>query len=234
MSLENLLARGSEVNRHMAGVARALPPAAFDLGPRYLEPGAASARKPRNPLDGQFQPALLIESSVCQKSGVAAFRPLAGDGARATPHKIYCPRCRCALIHCTTPWAAIVRDDFRTTAPSRPPPAETASPHSAPSAGDVPTAPELRADSEPPDGFGIGRSRTARRRSPRPEAGQHQQRIRYQNYGECQSRDERQPAAPLPRATSMARTTVINPLGMTQKINSRLCAAIPRHAQRLE
>ena len=43
-------------------------------------------------------------------------------------------------------------------------------------------------------------------------------------------------ANPLPRAsaTSMARTTVINPLGKTQKINSWLWTAIPRHAQRLE
>ncbi len=43
-------------------------------------------------------------------------------------------------------------------------------------------------------------------------------------------------ASPLPRsrATAMARTTVISPRGMTQKINSRLCASIPRQAQRLE
>ena len=128
------------------------------------------------------------------------------------------------------PAAATVRDDFRTTAPARPLPAEKASPHSAPSAGE--------------DGAGAtGMGTSARgfcsgavngpRRSPHPEASQHQQRIRNQNDGERQSRDECQPT-PRASATSMARTTVINPLGKTQKINSWLWTAIPRHAQRLE
>ena len=84
-SFENLLARGSEVNRHMAGVARALPPAAFDLGPRYLELGAASARKPRNPLDGRFQPACLLRAA----SASSAALPRSGRSqamARAPHH----------------------------------------------------------------------------------------------------------------------------------------------------